>query len=519
MAQQRVPAELRFDDGSRVMKDDPPNETSCNEKCVRGNMSIRYYFEINRLSQDVLDLLNTKPYSRDDGWLCRIALQFPDSLLQDAAEVCWEFEGELKSRTGKTPLVFVLGDTTFGSCCPDEVSAMHLDADVLIHFGHACLSPAASIPIIYSFGMNAINVAKCVEDVLEQLKDYSNRDLLLLSQVQYYHVIHDIQSNLSNNSNVSIFVGKIPNQDLTLLQDNKSVTTSSFETVGGLQIPLGLDLTKLILLYIGDPSDNRQFKNIVLRFHSVTSSSKPDIWTFDPNTSNLSTSVPTFIQRELSRRFFLVQKARDATTFGILVGTLSQRHFTSVVHSLQRTIQNANRFCYTFVVGKINEAKLANFGEIDCYILVACSETSLLDFERDLHVPVITPLELDVALGNREWGKYSLDYHDYLQDQNQTLCEPNNIDNDEEDKDAPYFSLVSGNYVDSRKQMTSGSEVNLSALPGKGQLTTYQSKGAEFLKSRQFQGLETLKGETEVHEAVPGLDGIASDYGELDKSD
>jgi diphthamide biosynthesis protein 2 len=495
-------------------EDSMENELSCNDKCVRGEMLIRDYYEINRLSKDVLDLLDTKPYIRDDGWLCRIALQFPDSLLQDAPEVFWEFEDELKSRTGKTPLVFVLGDTTFGSCCPDEVSALHLDADVLIHFGHACLSPATNIPILYSFGINFIDVSKCAHEVLLQLKDNSNRNLLLLSQLQYYHALRDIQSDISSKSSIFILAGKIPNQDLTLQKGSDNVATSSFETVGGLQVPAGLDLTRTILLYIGDPSDNRQFKNIVLRFHSVPS---VDIWTFDPITSTLSTSVPISIQRELNRRFFLTQKARDATTFGILVGTLSQRYFTSVVHALQRTIQNANRFCYTFAVGKINEAKLANFGEIDCYILVACSETSLLDFERDLHVPVITPSELDVALGNREWGNYSLDYHDYLQNQMQSPFETKNADNNEEDQDVPYFSLISGNYVDSRKQMMSGSEVNLSALPGKGQLTKYQSKGAEFLKSRKFQGLETLEGETEVHKAVPGLDGIASNYGEVKK--
>jgi hypothetical protein len=27
------------------------------------------------------------------------------------------------------------------SCCPDVLSAMHLPADFLIHYGHACLTP------------------------------------------------------------------------------------------------------------------------------------------------------------------------------------------------------------------------------------------------------------------------------------------------------------------------------------------------------------------------------------------
>ena len=37
--------------------------------------------------------------------------------------------------------VFVLGDTSYGQCCVDEVAAQHLNADAVIHFGHTCLTP------------------------------------------------------------------------------------------------------------------------------------------------------------------------------------------------------------------------------------------------------------------------------------------------------------------------------------------------------------------------------------------
>lgn len=36
---------------------------------------------------------------------------------------------------------FVMADTTFGSCCVDEVGALHIDADCVIHYGQTCLSP------------------------------------------------------------------------------------------------------------------------------------------------------------------------------------------------------------------------------------------------------------------------------------------------------------------------------------------------------------------------------------------
>ena len=37
------------------------------------------------------------------------------------------------------PLVFVLGDTTYASCCQDGIGALHLSADLIVHYGHRSL--------------------------------------------------------------------------------------------------------------------------------------------------------------------------------------------------------------------------------------------------------------------------------------------------------------------------------------------------------------------------------------------
>lgn len=500
--------QLLFDDGSRIINSELHARRDVGDLSVRGSIPIHVYYEIDRISQTVRDLVENKPRVKFDGWLCRIALQFPDSLLGDAAEVCWAME-EALTTDGKVPLVFILGDTTFGSCCPDEVSALHLEADVLIHFGHACLSPAMSLPVLYSFGASKVDVSACVDVVVENVMRVGLQRILLLFQVEYFHAIEELQTRISEKGDVLVVAGLIPQQGLRLVDDEPAdlaKTSPQYNRIGGLDIPANLDFSTFTVLYIGDPLESQQYMNIMLRFTSMASGSPSAIWTFKPKESALDKSLPTAIQRQLNRRFFLIQKARDATTFGILVGTLSQRHFASAVASLQKSILDAKRSCYTFAVGKINGAKLANFGEIDCYVLVACSETSLLDFERDLHVPVITPLELDVALGNTQWGDYSLDYNDFLVASTDRAAVM-----EAEGDDAPYFSLVTGSFQDSRRQGAS-EEANLAALPGQGQLASYDSKGAEFLRSREYQGLDAQLGQTEVHSAIPGQNGIASNY-------
>ena len=509
------PPQLMFDDGSRIMTDQQQQQSPEAVESPRGSVPIHIYYEIDRLAQQIRSLSTE---NRNDGWSCRVALQFPDELLGDAPLVCWAMEEALDSA-----LVFILGDTTFGPCCPDEVSALHLQADVLVHHGHACLSPAMSLPVLYSFGITDMNVETCVDIVLEQVQQEEEpiKNVMLLYEVRYQHAVNKLESKLRERSAISILVGRIPQpcahqcssangtRDKEAATDHETTTSDSKKfVVGGLELPAGVDLSTYTLLFVGDGSANsRQYVNIMLRFLSMPSGPSRH-WTYSPSRGTLETSLPTSLQRQLNRRFYLTQKARDASVYGILVGTLSQQHFQSAVAALQRAIQDAGKSCYTFAVGKINGAKLANFSEIECFVLVACGENSLLDSERDLHVPVITPLELDIALGNVEWGFYSLDYNDFLakQQQDERLSTTTS-----DDDDSPYFSLISGKYIDSKKP--SEAVVDLSALPGKGQLAAYKSEAANHLKKREYQGLQTNIGKDKAHAAVPGQSGIASDYG------
>ena len=49
--------------------------------------------------------------------------------------------GRVGSGDDKEVGLFVMADTTYGSCCVDEVGASRIDADCVVHYGHTCLSP------------------------------------------------------------------------------------------------------------------------------------------------------------------------------------------------------------------------------------------------------------------------------------------------------------------------------------------------------------------------------------------
>lgn len=520
------PPQLLFDDGSRAMQEShiqPDNEQ------LRRAMPLEFY-EVERLAGEI-SILHGKA---EDTWSHRVALQFPDELLNDAPAVCSEFERLLPDA-----LIFCLGDTTYASCCPDQVAAAHLDATCLVHYGHACLSPSSSVPVLYSFGHYEIDRATCVERIATQAQETGVSKVLLLYEISFSHAIEKIEKGLTDKG-LTLEIGRVPkggdgvelrgeccgesndNQAVHCCQSNRSSVierhreedmhsvTSHSESkfaVGGLVFPREQNWSDHALVFIGDDT-TRQYLNIILHFLSMEQS-PPQFWTFNPLSSQLSSDISPRFQRILNRRFYLVQKARQANVFGILVANLSDGRIRNIVKSLRKLVEDNNLSSYTLVVGKINPAKLANFAEIDCFVLVACPEHSLLEDDRDFHTPVITPMELSMALGDATWGecRYSLNVHDYLQT---AQADKKGTDMNDDDTDAPYFSLVTGRY---EAGPTNAEENDLLKAPGQGQLMEYKSAASDFLRSREYRGLQVEDG-ADAAPAIPGQQGIASNYGD-----
>jgi len=677
-----APPRIMFDDGSRIIQDtvEAYVNTKTSASSIRGDIPIETYYETIRTANDAvakLDWSNTlrgkllrseqSSDGDDDGFLCRVALQFPDELLSDASQVTWlmentisyayktKFLGLLHDRAltpriqrhlDSPPLVFTLGDSTYGSCCPDEVAAQHLQADVLIHYGYACLSTSSEkIPIVHAFGLADVRIGSdfndsdkshdfwkdCVASISTKVNGPTNVDnslnemtlepdrvnnskFLILYDVKYNHAMSGLQQQLGLLDNVSnVILGTVPEQKFKMTsklrntlgnccnrmvdstsntqcctdktseqcsaesscrssnetdqvlvcckaKDTNSISNTNINTaldndqgywiprsIGGLEISDDLDLSQHTLLYVGDDltvepspgSTNHNTRLLHILLRCTASDGCKSIWSYSPlrrslncdllNTpisSSDSITFSTFLSRTLRRRYFLIQKAKMATTIGILIGTTTTS--SSFRHTLRRVrdrIQNTGRTAYTFAVGKLasSSSKVSNFAEIDCFVLIACQE-SIAKFWRmerdDMIVPVITPLELDVALGLREWdGRYSCDYGDLLRwdkeddIDNEFMGASEMVCTNDTDDDQPFFSMISGKYEQSRAPKHNA-PTDLKELPGQGQITEYRSEAAEFLKRRQYQGLEANVGQTEAKPAVLGQAGIASNYGE-----
>nr|XP_057916899.1 2-(3-amino-3-carboxypropyl)histidine synthase subunit 2 [Doryrhamphus excisus] len=432
----------------------------------------------------------------------KVALQFPDDLLHDSTAIAAEIERITQIK------VFILGDTSYGSCCVDEVAAEHVGADCVVHYGRACLSPSKRLPLMYIFDRRRIDVAKCTSAFRELYPD-TQADVLVLYDVRYAHAIDDVVAMLRDDypnlvtSQLAVegemcygLNKKEPDQE----QDGNQLCCHF-----GRQFSLkaGLSIKDYGVFYIGQ--EGATLRNFMMTWNRCAFSS------FDPATST-GRAESVGVNRMLMKRYYVIERAKDAKVVGILVGTLGVANYLSIIQQLKETIHKAGKKTYMFAMGKLNVAKLANFMEIDVFVLIACPENSLLD-SGDFYRPVVTPFEMEVACNrNREWSEEYVTDFGHLLPGGQSHVP---LAEGQEDSDQTDVSLITGalrNYKLDTEPVTSHS----SSVVLRNQTLTVANtnSAASFLAHRSWRGLEQKLGETPVVKAVEGRKGIAIAYEE-----
>src|SRR5208282_1058618 len=159
---------------------------------------------------------------------------------------------------------------------------------------------------------------------------------------------------------------------------NTIITPQSPATTTENLLPTMTTLPETTLLLIAEPTDST---TTLLTYHHLTK----QIYTFSPSTSILTLSSPT-TNLALRRRYVAVQKARDAGTVGIIVGTLGKGGYLNLISLLRKMILERGKKPYLLALGKLNPAKVANFAECDIFCIIACPESTVVD-SRVSHLP------------------------------------------------------------------------------------------------------------------------------------
>ncbi|XP_069794993.1 2-(3-amino-3-carboxypropyl)histidine synthase subunit 2 [Narcine bancroftii] len=440
----------------------------------------------------------------------RVALQFPDELLIDASAILSKLE---KSTSAK---LFILGDTSYGSCCVDEVAAEHLEADSIIHYGRACLSPTRRLPVMYVFGQKSIDLHQCAASfrtlypdkftyviiLCDVIYSYALEELHQLLQPEYENLVVSAVCTCSRETADGLYSKNDVNTQRSCNQPSLQVINKF-----GRQFTLHDDrnVSDYNMFYVGQESPT--LTNFMMTWNRCSFCS------FDPM-KGVGRQETVNINKALMKRYYMIERAKDAQVVGILIGTLGVADYLSTIDHLKWIVKQSGKKSYTFVMGKLNVAKLANFLEIDIYVLVACPENSLLD-SSEFYRPVVTPYEMEVACNQaRKWtGEYVTDFRDLLPGACCHVQFPDeNFKSDETDVSLITGSLRATRLLTTEKQHKAAST---SLIPRNDALAVTQShSAASFLTTRSWKGLEQNFGETPVLKAVEGRKGIAIAYEE-----
>ncbi|KAL9612830.1 MAG: hypothetical protein Q9167_002613 [Letrouitia subvulpina] len=491
----------------------------------------------------------------------RIALQFPDDMLADAPAVLDTLARTLQdsrsrheatvdqsvadlsisSREYEPVRFYILGDTSYGACCVDEVAAEHVNADSVVHYGRTCLSPTVRLPVLYIFTNKPLSIASVVDDFKIKYPD-QNQKVILMADVAYSNHLASVDEKLRSEGYVAIYRTEI-------IHDPSSPIPNRTIPQNALINPE--DLRDWQIFHISDPP-----KSLLLTLFSRVA----DIYVHRVAGSQTGTThdtLPTSSTLALRRRYAIITSVSAVSIIGILVNTLSVKNYLHIVELVKSRIAEAGKKSYTFVVGKVNAAKVANFSEIGAWVVVGCWESSLID-SKEFWKPMLTPFELEFSLqkdNERVWtGEWRGDFQNLL-DQSRKYSniveearrkpifdsfeghdnmESNELGSEEESS-PPEFDLRTGRYVFKAEPMKSsitssnkeaigtGREISSGSLMKKvnGNLALIGgeiSPGAEYLQSkRTWKGLGS---DFEVSDDKPekivtieeGRSGIARGY-------
>ncbi len=113
-------------------------------------------------------------------------------------------------------------------------------------------------------------------------------------------------------------------------------------------------------------------------------------------------------EKILRQRFAKITKAKDGNAFGIIVGEKRGQMRKGLAFKIKKLLKEKGKRAYLLYLNEITPENLLPFRKLDAFVNTACPRISIDDAAR-FKKPLLTPVELEIVLGTREWRDYRLD--------------------------------------------------------------------------------------------------------------
>lgn len=293
----------------------------------------------------------------------KIALQFPEGLKRKAPEISCALKKEGYD-------VVISGDPCWGAC--DLDLELLENSDILVHIGHAPVDERENV--VYEYFSQDFDVSR-LEDVIPSIE--SGR-IGLITTIQHVHLLEDVARFLEDKGIECVIACG-------------SSRTPFKGQVLGCSFEAARNTGCSEILYIGTGIFHP------LGVHIATGAR---VVAFDPYTGSIE--IPDE-RRLLIKRHALIEKAKEARSFGILMSKKSGQRREELAERLAGLSDKAD----IIEIGEITPDALLNLG-YDAYVNTACPRLAYDDQAR-FTAPVLSPEEFEIVCGVREWEDFGID--------------------------------------------------------------------------------------------------------------
>lgn len=335
-----------------------------------------------------------------------IALQVPEGLKMQALEMMDKIEGDSEAK------VILAADPCYGACDLVHDKMRMMGVELVAHMGHSQMNidsgmPTHFIPVTYDGDPEidpvlpilarhkAIAEARVVEaespidltneearerflDAVGRVAPLTGTKLGLVGSIQHLHLLEDYKSRLeSAGFAVTIPVGgarlTFPGQVLgcNYSGDDPSIGHYLFLGSGDFH-PIGL------VMHTGKP-----------------------LALLDPYNGEAGEMSFERIERILRQRMGLIFSVDDAKIFGILIGEKPGQMRRNLAIRCKRLLEKHGKKGYLLALDHVGP-ELIDFYPVDAFVNTACPRIAIDDAVKYAK-PLITPFELEVALGEKQW--------------------------------------------------------------------------------------------------------------------
>jgi len=301
-----------------------------------------------------------------------VGVQVPEGLKRIASDLA----GEIKERTGAE--VIVSGDPCYGAC--DVDLDLCRAADLVVHVGHSEMLEGDPLhdKVVYIEARMRADVREAVEKAADLL---SAQRVGVVTTVQHVHRMEDIVAVLEEKGIEAV------------VRPGGSRTRYPGQVLGcNYEAARNADVDEYLFVGTG-------------QFHplGVALATGRRVVAADPVVGNVSVidTVPM-----LKRRYGAIARAGDAERIAVLVSKKPGQKRMVLARKMAALGEEHGKKMLLVYLDRVEPDALVNLG-VDAAVCTACPRIAL-DDQAKYPVPVLTPPEFEVLLGERK-GDYLLD--------------------------------------------------------------------------------------------------------------